>query len=70
LLKYKEIYGAKYENVNVIRNFISVVQESNVARIYFQNGKIEVSYFDEDIIKIFILAKQDAHAGGTAENLQ
>lgn len=70
MLKYKETYGAKYENVAVIKNYRSTVQENNIVKAYFQNGKIEVSYFAEDIIKIFILAKQDAHAGGTAENLQ
>lgn len=54
LIKYKETFGARYENINLIKNFKSVTKENNAVKVLFQGGKIEVSYFNEDIIKIFI----------------
>jgi alpha-glucosidase len=54
LLKAKEIFDAKYEKVDVIRNYKGTVKEGNKIKVLFQGGKIEVSYYNKDIVKIFI----------------
>lgn len=54
MLKHKEILNVKYENISPIRNYINVIKDHKSIICLFENGKIEINYFQNDIIKVFI----------------
>ncbi|MCY6484874.1 glycoside hydrolase family 31 protein [Clostridium aestuarii] len=54
MLIHKKSFNAKFENIDFIKNYKGLEKEANLIRIYFEDGKIEVTYFENDIVKIFI----------------
>lgn len=54
MLLHKEILNPTFEGLYPIHCFKSIAVENNTIRIFFKGGKVEVSYYPGDMIKIFI----------------
>lgn len=70
-LKKREILAQDYANVCTMGNFQKVQCSENSAVFQFEKGKIEISYFDCDIIKVFIGEKDEEsqETGAVVNNL-
>lgn len=71
MLSHKETLNVKYEAVDFIRNYQRALLENNTVKILFEGGRIEVTYFEGDIIKVFIgqTYEESRNTGAVKENL-
>ncbi|MCX7884520.1 MAG: glycoside hydrolase family 31 protein [Caloramator sp.] len=59
MLNHKETLNVKYEPSYFISNYQKYFLEENTVKVIFSGGKIEITYFEKDIIKIFIGEKDE-----------
>lgn len=68
MLNHKETLNVEFKDINFIRNYQYTEINKNSIVIYCENGKIEITYYDNDIIKIFIGDKDEISKSTVAVN--
>lgn len=54
MLLHNEILNPEFNNIDFIRNYKKFLVQDNIVKIFFQDGKMELSFFKYDIVKVFI----------------